>query len=91
MTTLGSAHRLQRLYRLQILTIPRQRGSLFMSGNPKSLMRTHYGAVRNSEISRALSPAQVPISLAAQSAFVHHCKSLKEGIRPVVAHMLCMD
>ncbi len=39
MITTGSAHRLQRLHRLQVLTIPRQRGSLIVSGKPKTLMR----------------------------------------------------
>lgn len=44
MTTLGSAHRLQRLYRLQTLTILHQRGSLIMSGKSKTLMRAPYFA-----------------------------------------------
>ena len=39
MTTLGSARRLQRLYRLHILAIPRQRGSLIVPGKAKTLMR----------------------------------------------------
>ena len=36
MTTIGSAYRLQRLHRLQTLTIPRQRGSFIMSGKSKN-------------------------------------------------------
>ena len=39
MITIGSAHRLQRLHRLQTLTIPRQWSSLFMSGKLKTLIR----------------------------------------------------
>lgn len=44
MTTLSSAHRLQRLSRLQILSIPRQRGSFIVSGNPKTLIRGCHSA-----------------------------------------------
>ena len=39
MITLGSASRLQRLYRLHILTIPRQWGSLTVSRKQNTLMR----------------------------------------------------
>ncbi len=44
MTTLGSAHRLQRLYRLQTLTIPRQRDSLNVSRRSKTLIRACHSA-----------------------------------------------
>lgn len=48
MTTLDCGNRLQRLYRLQTLTIPRRRGSLIALGRSKTLMRAQDSApIRN--------------------------------------------
>ena len=48
MKTIGSAHRLQRLHKLHILTIPRQWGSLIVPENQKTLMRKGYLALSRS-------------------------------------------
>ncbi len=59
MITIGSADRLQRLYRLQTLTIPRQRGSLIVSGNSKTLIRAPDSAPSGSRPHYSLSKATI--------------------------------
>ncbi len=61
MTTLDCGNRLQRLHRLQTLTIPRQWGSLIVPERSKTLMRAHARPIARSR--RASWPRSMAISI----------------------------
>ena len=61
MITLGSASRLQRLHRLHILTIPRERGSLIMSRRSKTLMRVVFPLTDLACFAVSLGASKLPV------------------------------